>query len=73
MCKVYPGNTVLFARGRSNRRACPTVGVIDKVVSTTHAWVVCDGGRFLIRTKDCLALLNVVPSTSAEHRDAEEL
>jgi len=70
MGRLFPGNAVVFARGRSNRRSCPSVGVVVEVVSDTHAWVACNKGKFLVRTKDCIALLCTVPSSTAEHKDA---
>jgi len=56
MAHVQLGNTVVFSRGKANRRSAPMVGVIDEVVSNTHAWVTSDAGMFLIRIKDCFAL-----------------
>lgn len=60
MCKLKKGNTVLFSRGRCNRRGSAHVGVVEDVLDENTVIVVSDRGTFQVRVKDCVPLLSYV-------------
>jgi hypothetical protein len=58
MCKLKVGNTVVFARGRYNAHRAALVGTVTGVLNEHLAVVMSDRGQFLVRPKDCLALIS---------------
>lgn len=73
MGKLMIGNTVLFSRGRCNRRGAPLVGIIEDILTPNWAVVVCSRGKFKVRQKDCLALLSYYTGVNDVQGEANDI